>query len=426
MEVLLFTTCILITLTGIVLVFHKNKKYSLLKEQLFQLDKENYLLKSQLSQSHENIKRDRELFLSFQNELESHFRGLAAQALEGSNKQFMELAKTTFQLHTQQAENLFSKKEDQIEGLVKPITQALQDLNKKTAEVEKDRLSHFAMLGNEIKRMVETNSQLAHDTMALTDALKKPHVRGRWGEVQLKNCIELAGMSEYSDVNFQNAVTNDDQQRLIPDMTVRMPGGRVVVVDAKTPLDAFISALEAKDESERLTQIARHGRHIKEHVKKLSSKDYAKAVEGSADFTVLFLPNESFLYSALEAQPDLMEYALERKILIATPPTLIGLLKVISFGWNEQKLAENAAKISEAGKILHRRLCDFIGAYENVGKHLTKAKEEYETGWARLNSRVLVQARRLEKLGAKSHKDLPTIEGEHSPERDGEKVVSEV
>ncbi|MCB9025625.1 MAG: DNA recombination protein RmuC [Bdellovibrionaceae bacterium] len=411
MESLLFATLWVITLgLSFLFILKKNNENRDLKEQLHLLEKENIIIKTQLNSSGESIKRDRELFLSFQGEMENHFRGLAAQALEGSNKHFLELAKSTFEKQSQESSNLLTQKETKIENLVKPITQALSDLNKKTSDLEKERVSVFATLEGEIKRVAETNSQLAKETLALKDALKKPHIRGRWGELQLKNCIELAGMSEYSDVSFQNSVSDDENQRLIPDMTVRMPGGRVVVVDAKTPLDAFIGALEAKDDAERLTQIARHGRHVKDHVKKLSSKDYAKAVDGSADFTVMFLPNESFLYSALEAQPDLMEFALEKKILIATPPTLIGLLKVISFGWNEQKLAENATKISEAGKLLHRRLCDFISAYENVGKHLTKAKEEFQVGWSRLNSRVIVQAKKLERLGAKSNKELPANE----------------
>jgi DNA recombination protein RmuC len=305
-----------------------------------------------------------------------------------------------------------AKNESHLLNLIQPLSSALLELNKKTQELEKDRVSAFSSLDNEIKRVITTNQTLANETMALKNALKKPHVRGRWGEVQLKNCIDLAGMSEYCDVSFQH-VTNDldEQQRYIPDMVVRMPGGRNVVVDAKTPLEAFITALESADDSERALQMARHGRHVKEHVKKLSTKDYASVVKGSADFTVLFLPNESFLYAALESEPQRMEFALERKILIATPPTLIGLLKVISYGWNEEKLAENAARISEVGIELHKRVCDFVETYENVGKYLSKAHEEFEAGQTRLNSRVIVQAKKLERLGAKSKKDLPMIEG---------------
>ncbi|MBU0506413.1 DNA recombination protein RmuC, partial [bacterium] len=237
--------------------------------------------------------------------------------------------------------------------------------------------------------------------------LRKPHIRGRWGEIQLKNCVELAGMSEYADFTVQSAQTTYDGKVLIPDMTVRMPGGHVVYVDSKAPLDAYMDSFEAKTDEEQAAALIRHGRQVKDHVKKLATKDYAANLEHSADFTVMFLPNESFLYAALEVESDLVEYALQQKILIATPPTFIGLLKVILYGWNEEKLARNAREISEAGRELHKRLVDFVEAFENVGKHLDKAKDEYEKGKSRLSSRVLVQARRMETLGIKSRKELP-------------------
>jgi DNA recombination protein RmuC len=189
-------------------------------------------------------------------------------------------------------------------------------------------------------------------------------------------------------------------------MVVRMPGGRSVIVDAKTPIDAFLNSLEATTDEKRAAEMARHGRHVKEHVKRLSTRAYSEAVGESADFTVLFLPNESFLYAALEVEADIVEFALQKKVLIATPPTLIGLLKVIRYGWNEQKMAENAQRISEMGQELHKRICDFVETYVAVGKHLDKAREEFEKGRGRLESRLLVQARRFEALGAKSNKTL--------------------
>jgi DNA recombination protein RmuC len=231
-------------------------------------------------------------------------------------------------------------------------------------------------------------------------------------------------MSEYADVNLQNATSDADGGVHIPDMVVRMPGGRQVVVDSKTPIDAFISSLEATTEEQRVAQMVRHSSHVKEHVRQLSSRSYQSVLKNTPDFTVMFLPNESFLYAALEQEPDLIEYALQKKILIATPPTLIGLLKVIRYGWNEERLADNAQKISEVGKELHKRLCDFVDGYDKVGKFLEKAQEEYEKGRARLNSRVIVQAQRFEALGVRSSKSLrsadfieaPHLPGETSPQ----------
>lgn len=323
-----------------------------------------------------------------QAKMQETFKGLAASALESSMGQFFNLAQSTFN----------------------PMNEALNQYQQQLGLLEKDRVRAFQSIDTELKRVTEAQLALSKETGALKDALKKPHVRGRWGEVQLKNCIELAGMSEHADVSFQDFTTDDEGARHIPDMIVRMPGGRRVIVDAKTPIDAFLNSLEAPTEEIRKTEMLRHGKHVKEHVKKLSARAYTDVVKESADFTVMFLPNESFLYAALEAEPDIVEFALQKKVLITTPPTLIGLLKVIRYGWNEQKLAENAMKISEAGNELHKRLVDFIDSFMNVGKHLDKARDEFEKGKMRLESRVLVQARRFETLGAKSNKTL--LEGE--------------
>ena len=299
---------------------------------------------------------------------------------------------------------------DTFKGLAaSALNDALNQYQSHLAIIEKDRARAIQSIDAELKKVSEANLHLSKETGALKDALKRPHVRGRWGEVQLRNCIELSGMSEYADVSFQDFTAGDDGARHIPDMIVRMPGGRRVIVDAKTPIDAFMNSLEASTEEVRRTEMARHGKHVKEHVKKLSTRAYSEVVKESADFTVLFLPNESFLYAALEAEPDIVEFALQKKVLITTPPTLIGLLKVIRFGWNEQRLAENAKQISDMGQELHKRLVDFVESFTTVGKHLDKAKEEFEKGRARLESRVLVQARRFEALGAKSAKTLDFV-----------------
>ncbi|RME16669.1 MAG: DNA recombination protein RmuC [Bdellovibrio sp.] len=373
------------------------KKLKSLKESKIRLEAQNQALQQQL----EDRERTQENILNL---LELKFGDMAQKALEGSNQQFLNLAKAFLEKEQVQSQHLLDQKAQSISQLIEPLKEQLHQYHQYINLLEKERQKSYVTVENELKRVAELNAKLTEETAALKNALKKPHVRGRWGELQLKSCIEIAGMSEYADVTFQN--TSEDGA-FRPDMTVRMPGGRVVIVDAKTPLDAFMSALEAPNEELRKAEMARHGKHIKEHIRKLSSKDYAEQFKNSADFTVLFLPNESFLYAALEAEPDIIEYALERKILIASPPTLIGLLKVIRYGWNEERLAENAQKISEAGKELHKRVCDFMDAYLQVGKSLEKAKTEYDKGFSRLKSRVLVQAKKLENMGAKSKKDLP-------------------
>jgi DNA recombination protein RmuC len=371
--------------------------------------RENLVLQTEAASTREKLRSLEETASAqtqVKTELKESFKGLAASALEASMGQFLNLAQSTFQ----QANEMHKLDSDQrhkaMDSLIKPVSESLAKYQEQIQMLEKDRARAFQMIDQELKKVSEAHLYLTKETTALKDALKRPHVRGRWGEVQLRNCVELAGMSEYADVSFQNSTTDEEGSRHIPDMIVRMPGGRNVIVDSKTPIDAFLNSLEAPSEELRRTEIARHGRHVKEHVKKLSTRAYTEVIKDTADFTVLFLPNESFLYAALEAEPDVVEFALQKKVLIATPPTLIGLLKVIRFGWSEQKLAENAHRISEMGQELHKRICDFADTYESVGKHLNKAKDEYDKGRTRLESRLLVQARRFESLGAKSNKTL--------------------
>ncbi len=343
---------------------------------------------------------------AFYRRMLERFKILAAESLAANSEQFLAMARSTLERESLIAKGDLEKRKLEIDHLVAPLSKKLEEYQTHLQRLETDRVRSYSAVEAELKRVVEVGATLNQETAALKNALKKPHVRGRWGEVQLRNCIELAGMSEHSDVTFQDSNTDEDGQRLIPDLTVRMPGGRVVIVDAKTPIDAFISSLEATSDEVRAAELARHGRHVKDHVKKLSQKAYSEHLKNSADFTVMFLPNESFLYAALESEPDLVEFAIQKKILIATPPTFIGLLKVIRYGWNEERLAENAQKISEAGIELHRRVADFLEAYVGIGKHLDRARQEYEVGLARVQSRILPQARKLESLGAKSNKEL--------------------
>lgn len=375
-----------------------NTQLSQKTESLIRAEAELKSLGSTLEQQKQIVEQAEQKF-------RDSFKSLAATALEGNNKQFLELAKSVLSRTHEVGKADLEKRQTAIDSLLKPLQETLSRYEKQAIDMERERQKSYTTVENELKRVIETGNQLSAQTTALKDALKRPHVRGRWGEVQLKNCIELAGMSEHSDVIFQDQNSTDDG-RLIPDMVVRMPGGRKVVVDAKTPLDAFLSSLDATTDEQRTLHMTRHGAAVKDHAKKLSEKAYHQNIDGSADFTVMFLPNESFLYAALENHPDLIEYALEKRILIATPPTLIGLLKVIRYGWREERLAENAMAISEAGKEMHKRIADFLDAFEAIGKNLSKAQEQFEIGRTRLHSRVLVQAKRMEALGAKSNKEI--------------------
>lgn len=372
---------------------------------------------SLLEQHLDNEKKNMEQYLNnekknfehLKNEMERVFQSLAHRTLETNSQHFLQVTKELLNKEKQLAQSDLDKRQSAIQTLLAPVQETLIKYHHHTMELEKERQRSYATIEQELKRVVETGEGLKSQTQALKDALKRPHVRGRWGEIQLKNCVELAGMSEFADVSFQDSSISSEGRRLIPDMTVRMPGGRVVIVDAKTPIEAFLAALEAPTDQEKSAQMVRHGKHVKEHIIKLSAKEYATECGPSADFIVMFLPNESFLYAALEYETDLVEFALQRKILIATPPTFVGLLKVIRFGWNEEKLTRNAEQISLAAKELHKRVADFVDSFMNIGKFLDKARNEFDIGYKRLQSRVLVQARRMEELGAKGSRELPNF-----------------
>ena len=335
---------------------------------------------------------------ALKSEMKVTFESLAAETLKGSNQELVKLAKLQLGHQQSTASADLDAKKSEITNIVDPLKKTLSQFFEQVSAMEIERQRSYALVEKELKRVVENNLELSKETRALKEALKRPHVRGRWGEMQLKNCVELAGMSEHTDITFQD-YNQVDSKILIPDMSVRMPGGRTVVVDAKTPIDAFLASLEATSDEQRNAEMIRHGKQVKNHIREMAKKSYGEALEGSADFTVMFLPNESFLYAALETQPDLVEFAMERKILVATPPTFVGLLKVIRYGWNEDKLTRNAEQISEIGRELHKRIADFVEAYSGVGKALHDAQEKYDLGMKRLKSRVLVQTKKMEDFG---------------------------
>jgi len=384
---------IFVAVTAIFLfvLYRKNLKISILE-----IEKSH--LESRLSE----FKAQKE---TLKNEMEVTFSKVATQSLKNANDHLLQMAQEKMSSQNRTSQLDLEKKQAQIKNIVDPLKSTLSQFFAEVSAMEKERQRSYALVENELKKVVENSTELSKETRALKDALKKPHVRGRWGELQLKNCVELAGMSEFADVSFQE-VNESEGKKLIPDMTVAMPGGRRVFVDAKTPLDGFIASLEVSTEDKRAHEMARHGKQVKNHVIDLSRKSYGESLGESADFTIMFLPNESFLYAALETQPDLVEFAMAKKILIATPPTFVGLLKVIRYGWNEDKLAKNAQEISEIGIELHKRVANFVESYQAIGKALGQAQDSYEMGLKRLNSRVLVQTRRMEKLGAKSSKDI--------------------
>ncbi len=342
-------------------------------------------------------------------ELETRFRSLASDVLEHNSRTFLRLVSERFDAHRNEAEKSLEARKKEIEGLVKPIAESLTKFERAVGEIEKSREGAYKALLEQVRMLADSQQHLRQETAKLVQALRQPKTRGRWGEMQLKRVFELAGMSEHVDF-VTEATVSGGEGRLRPDAIVRLPGGKSVVVDAKTPLEGYLDAVDATDEATRALHLERHARQLREHVRKLGSKEYWNALPEAPDFVVMFVPGEAFYAAALEAEPDLFENALRQKVLITTPATLIALVKAIAYGWQQEKIAENAQRIADLARELYDRLRTFGEHMEKVGTGLRQAVERYNDAVGSLQSRVLPAARRFEGLEVVSPaKRIPSI-----------------
>jgi len=353
-----------------------------------------------------SLNEEREQFNHLKAEFKALFAELSASALKDNSETFLNTAKKVLALQHQEADADLAKREAEIKQLVKPIQEGLKAVGDAAREMESKREKAFGTIEEQLKQSIVQAAEVARQAGGLKDALRKPNVRGRWGEVQLRNCIELAGMEDHCDVEFQEGSVSLDDDRIRPDMIVRMPGGRKIAVDAKTPMDPFLQYIEATTDEERNAALLRHARAVRNHVAGLAKIDYMQKIAESPDFVVMFLPNESFLAMALETEPTLMEDALSKKVLITTPGTLIGLLKVIRYGWNEQKIAVNAQLIADEGAKLNTEITRFLEDFAKLGIALKAASDAYDSSSRRVEKQITNTSTRLTTLGAKSRKAL--------------------
>ena len=348
--------------------------------------------------------------------LRESFESLAAQALKNNSEMFLAVARETLGREQALAQGGLKARETAIAQLLEPLRAALEKTEQQVQALERERREAYSALRTQIESLASGHSQLQRETRNLVTALRRPEVRGRWGELTLRRLVELAGLSEHCDFTEQAHLAGTDGA-LRPDLVVHMPEARDLVIDVKTPLDAYLEALEAPSEEARQSALRRHAQQLEARIRELAAKAYWAQFEHSPQFVVLFLPGDQFLGAALAERPELIEGALAQNIIIATPSTLMALLKTVAYGWRQSAMAENAALIRGLGQELHRRLGSFVAHLRRMGQRLDAAVEAYNGAVGSLERQVLPQARRFSELGVPAEAPLAGLEPVEQPVR---------
>ena len=358
---------------------------------------ENIRLKTREEEQKRATDEKLSLLATTQEKLSQAFKALSSEALEKSNTSFLQLAKETLGKFQEKAKGDLDKKQQSIEDVLKPVRESLSKLDSGMHALEKERKGEQESLKQQLKMMVDVEKELRRETSTLVKAFRMPIVRGRWGEMQLRRVVELAGMVNHCDFYEQ---TTEEGMR--PDLIVRLPGSKQVIIDAKTPCEAYMEAAQSSDQDFKEERLKAHARHVRQHVMALGKKAYWQRFQPTPEFVVLFIPSDNFFSAALEFDPTLIEVGVEQGVVIATPTTLIGLLRAIAYGWKQENLSHHAEEVSQLGHELYKRIADMREHWNRVGKSLSSSVESYNRAVGSLESRVLVSARKFKEMGAAS------------------------
>ncbi len=357
----------------------------------------------------QSLEEQKALLEDAKGKLADAFKALAAEALKSSNQDFLALAETRFAALKQEAEGELEARKTAIETLVQPLRAALDEYQKEAKALEEKRLREISGVGQQLQDVARAQTSLQRETANLVNALRAPQVRGRWGEITLRRTAELAGMVKHCDFVEQETVAMEGG-RLRPDMIVRLPSRREIVVDSKVALNAYLDSLEAPTPEEAQAALDRHAQQVRNHARQLASKEYWNQFKETPEFVVMFMPGEAFLAAAADRDPTLMEEALSKGVLIATPTTFIGLLLSVAYGWRQEQIAENAERISELGREVHERMATLIEHVARVGRGLETAVDAYNKAVGSLETRLLPSARKFNELGVGGGKEIPPLD----------------
>lgn len=374
----------------------------ILIERSINLEVENTELKSTIFHERQLMQEKLQLIEQSQQQLTETFKNLSNKALLENNQSFMGLAKSSFDKFLEATKNDMEQKKKDISVILEPVQKALGSVDEKIALLEKERVGAYSELKSQITDLLLTQKELRSETSNLVKALRTPAARGQWGEMQLRRVVEMSGMLSHCD--FLEQVATEDG-KLRPDMVINLPGDKKIIVDAKTPLVAYLEALETTDDAQRITWLEDHARHVRTHIRSLSQRAYWEQFQPTPEFVVMFLPGESFFSAALEKDPSLIEFGVKEKVILATPTTLIALLRAVAFGWRQEGIADNARAISELGRELHKRLGDMSQHFAKLGKQIHSVVESYNQSVGTFERRVLVSARKFNQLdpGLENH-----------------------